>query len=139
MQLYWNRTLAWVFSCKFDAYFQNTFSSEHLWTAASVIFMLPKLLDFRSEDIQSYLRMYHQQLKKSLAETCKHILKGLLHIKWGFIIDLFWILVINACSTNLFAGDLQKSFNKVIWSSVRECFQLQVCLSMCDLLVDIRH
>ena len=23
-QLYWNHTLAWVFSCKFTAYFQNT-------------------------------------------------------------------------------------------------------------------
>ena len=26
LQLYWNRTSAWVFSCKFAAYFQNTFS-----------------------------------------------------------------------------------------------------------------
>ena len=26
LQLYWNRTLAWVFSCKFPAYSQNTFS-----------------------------------------------------------------------------------------------------------------
>ena len=36
LQLYWNRNSAWVFSCKFAAYFQNTFSEEHLWTAASV-------------------------------------------------------------------------------------------------------
>ena len=35
-QLYWNRTSAWVFSCKFAAYFQNTFFKEHLWVAASV-------------------------------------------------------------------------------------------------------
>ena len=34
-QLYWIHILAWVFSCKFTAYFQNTFSYEHLWTAAS--------------------------------------------------------------------------------------------------------
>ena len=34
-QLYWNRTSAWVFSCKFAAYFQNTFFKEHLWAAAS--------------------------------------------------------------------------------------------------------
>ena len=33
-QLYRNHTLAWVFYCKFAAYFQNTFSQEHLWTAA---------------------------------------------------------------------------------------------------------
>ena len=27
--------LAWVLSCKFAAYFQNTFSSENLWRATS--------------------------------------------------------------------------------------------------------
>ena len=26
-----NLTLAWLFSCKFAVYFQNSFSSEHLW------------------------------------------------------------------------------------------------------------
>ena len=26
LQIYWNRTSAWVFSCKFAADFQNTFS-----------------------------------------------------------------------------------------------------------------
>ena len=36
LQLYCNRNSAWVFSYKFVAYFQNTFSEEHLWTAASV-------------------------------------------------------------------------------------------------------
>ena len=25
LQLFWNHTLAWVFSCTFDSYFQNTF------------------------------------------------------------------------------------------------------------------
>ena len=34
-KLYWNRTSAWVFSCKFAAYFQNIFSKDYLWTAAS--------------------------------------------------------------------------------------------------------
>ena len=34
-QLYWNRTSTWVFSCKFAAYFQNTFSYEYLWVATS--------------------------------------------------------------------------------------------------------
>ena len=31
--LYWNHTSAWVFSCRFAVYFQNTFSyeQEHLW------------------------------------------------------------------------------------------------------------
>ena len=34
-QLYWNHTSAWVLSCKFAAYFQNTLSEEHLWKATS--------------------------------------------------------------------------------------------------------
>ena len=34
-QLYWNHTSAWVFSCKFAAHFQNIFSKEHIWRAAS--------------------------------------------------------------------------------------------------------
>ena len=29
--------LAWVFSCKVAAYFQNAISQEHLWGAASAI------------------------------------------------------------------------------------------------------
>ena len=32
-----SRTSAWVFSSKFAAYFQNIFSLDHLWTAASTI------------------------------------------------------------------------------------------------------
>ena len=34
-QLYWNHTLAWVFSCKSAAYFQKIVSSEHFWVTAS--------------------------------------------------------------------------------------------------------
>ena len=30
-ELYWNRTSAWVFSCKFPAYFQNNFFENTLW------------------------------------------------------------------------------------------------------------
>ena len=35
LQLYWNRTSACVFSCKFAAYFQNTFSYKNFWMTAS--------------------------------------------------------------------------------------------------------
>ena len=31
----WNHSSAWVLSCEFAAYFQNTFSLEHPWKAAS--------------------------------------------------------------------------------------------------------
>ena len=33
---YWNHTSAWIFSCKFAAYFRDTFLQEHLWRVASV-------------------------------------------------------------------------------------------------------
>ena len=39
-QLYWNLTPAWLFSCKFSAYFLyflNTFLQEHLWRTVSVL------------------------------------------------------------------------------------------------------
>ena len=42
-QLYRNHTSAWVFSCKFAAYFQSTFSEEQLWTAASVAHKLTRI------------------------------------------------------------------------------------------------
>ena len=35
LQLYWKHISGWVFSYKFDAYFQSTFSLEHHWLAAS--------------------------------------------------------------------------------------------------------
>ena len=35
LQLYGNRTSAWVFSCKLAAYFQNTFFEEHPWKTVS--------------------------------------------------------------------------------------------------------
>ena len=41
---YWNHTSAWVFSCKFAAYFQITFSEEHLWVAASAYSKTLKLI-----------------------------------------------------------------------------------------------
>ena len=44
LQLYGNLTLVWMFSCKFAAYFQNTFFQEHLWTTASAFNQ-----DFRGE------------------------------------------------------------------------------------------
>ena len=44
LQLYWNHTSALVFSYKFAAYFQITFSQEHLWVAASAFFTKKKYM-----------------------------------------------------------------------------------------------
>ena len=35
LQHFWNHTLAWVYSCKFVAYFQNTFPYKQIWTVVS--------------------------------------------------------------------------------------------------------
>ena len=35
MQLYWNHTSIWVFSCIFTAYLRNTFFEEHPWETIS--------------------------------------------------------------------------------------------------------
>ena len=43
-QLYWNCTSAWVFFCKFAAYFQNTFLQEHLWVAVSDSSKIPDMV-----------------------------------------------------------------------------------------------
>ena len=40
MQLYWNHTSPWVFSCVFAAYLRNIFFEEHLWKTASKFVML---------------------------------------------------------------------------------------------------
>ena len=36
---YWNHTLTWVFSCKFAAYLQITFSWDHVWRTSSEYFI----------------------------------------------------------------------------------------------------
>ena len=73
LQLSWNRTSAWVPSCKFEAYFQNTFSQEHLCLAASLflIFVISKYTFFViTNTLISYARL---KLAKNLAKA-KHTL-----------------------------------------------------------------
>ena len=49
-QLYWNRTSAWLYSCKLSAYIQSTFFQEHLWMASSEVsglLQISKILNAR--------------------------------------------------------------------------------------------
>ena len=64
LQLYWNRTSAWVFSCKFVAYFQNTFSKDHLWTAAS--------------EARNFIQFFCELKKCSLVENAQQ------HSGWNY-------------------------------------------------------
>ena len=71
-QRYWDRTSAWVFSCKFAEYFQNTFFSEHLWTTAfekiqSILRNIEYHLPLMSEMKQWSLEMIH--VTKSFVEA----------------------------------------------------------------------
>ena len=43
LQLYQNHSSAWVLSCKFAAYFENTFSWEHLWVVAFEYLIKPQV------------------------------------------------------------------------------------------------
>ena len=55
LQKYWNCTLAWVFFCKFAAYFQNTFFWEHLWRVASVYIWVERRTKFFGGFLQNYI------------------------------------------------------------------------------------
>ena len=64
-QIYWNRTSAWVFSCKFAAYFRNTFSKEHLRVAASELFKFTPAI----ETITAQKMIWSYLLKKSFMKN----------------------------------------------------------------------
>ena len=72
-QLYWNCTSVWVFSCKFGAYFQNTFLQEHLCIAASgytsdrakePVIYNPSELDPPSKKAPKILKFSYVQFKR---------------------------------------------------------------------------
>ena len=74
-----------------------------------------------------YLKLFEDVLsttKKShinqLQRVVKIFPKESLHVKMGFINDLFQILLINIFHTNLFVDAVHKSFNEVTRSSIRE-------------------
>ena len=60
-QLYWNRTCAWVFSCKFAAHLQNSFFEEYLLGATSANFY----------------------------STCLPYFSIQIHVKFGFFSNIF--------------------------------------------------
>ena len=62
-QLYWNHTSAWLLSCKFAAYFQNSFSGEHLWVTASGSFM-PRLSETLNRLLGVGLKNFSMNFKK---------------------------------------------------------------------------
>ena len=55
---------AWVFSCKFAAYFQNTLFSEYLWTAASVLWKV-----FLTRSFRHFFKRKSMTLIKGLARA----------------------------------------------------------------------
>ena len=56
-------TLAWAFSYKFATYFQNTFSWEQLWRAASENTTLKNKSCYAVCDVINFNRAFHQLVK----------------------------------------------------------------------------
>ena len=121
LQLYWNCTSAWVFSCKFASYFQNTFSLEHLWTAASVMMIIlwfgNSLINFFGWIIFKFLSIYpHARLKKfsywKYKENTKKIVANLISLSY-WIISLSCILQKQTISN--YISIALKIFGKRLW------------------------
>ena len=68
LQLYLSRTSVWLFSCKFAAYFQNTFSMEHLWVAASEWNRLFKLNRYK---VFTKKKKKIENIENSLVRCCR--------------------------------------------------------------------
>ena len=80
LHLFWSRTLVWVSSCKFAAYFQNTFSWEHLRTAASGVSKWINLLSvlhgsvicfhdpLDENDLVAVRRLIHQEVSTKVRQ-----------------------------------------------------------------------
>ena len=71
-ELYWNHTSEWVFSCKFAEYFQNTFSKEHPWRAASQFWGFSMLMLQSKSLFSLYSRQIYSNCRSSRPEVfCK--------------------------------------------------------------------
>ena len=85
--VYWNRTSTWMFSCKFVAYFQKTYSQEHLWMAASKkgvsavgnqYFQKPKAATTFSKNYWKFTRWAFSQLLHRMVFSTESTLKSTL-------------------------------------------------------------
>ena len=98
LQLYWNRTSAWVFSCKFVAYFQNTFSKDHLWTAAS--------------EARNFIQFFCELKKFSLVENAQQ------HWGWNYFTPnhlQHFKQTLNFVSLTAFCKSFVFFYNRIFW------------------------
>ena len=82
LQLYWNRTLAWVFCCKFAAYIQNTFSQEHLSRAACYVSYTMITYPFCSN---SSKKIFFSTMFSALQYSFLHY-----EFSWWFLVYFIW-------------------------------------------------
>ena len=105
-QLYWNRTSTWLFCCKFAAYFQNTFSKEHLLTAAFVIWS--KIIS-----TSMLLCIFYQWKFLKFTKNCMKFLASEAAVQWWYLEKVFW----------KYAANLQEnSHAKVLRTPLDGCF-----------------
>ena len=116
-EIYWNHTSAFVFCCKFAVYFQNTFSSEHLWMAALDYLLL--------EPCQQYV-IAKYKARLDYTRSAKPIfISSSLWNKQNFRSSYFWLHLIVWAVTTLWRN-----------SCKTRCPQKNICggvLSYCNL------
>ena len=88
VQLYWTRIYAWVFSCKFAAYFQKNFSSEHLFVTASKHDLWSNRNEFINHCI--YGKYLYPRCNKLFVEGSYNVLKQVRSNFWNRFLDKYF-------------------------------------------------
>ena len=108
-QLHWNHSSAWVFSCKFTAYFKNTFSKDQLWMAASDYLNLSitqslKIFKKIYQSLFFFTKPFEASQKQSfLSNYSRSYRVSNCYDGWAFIASLYdrqWLFhVVTSCNT----------------------------------------
>ena len=133
LQLYWNHTSALVFSCKFAAYFQNTFSLEHFWTASSV-FLGHRKRPVASRRLTHFLQMVLEEIftKRKLGPNKNWRVK-IPQIMWRFSSHFLWLWkkMWKDFRLSCFCSTAINIANKLKVDDYVSILHLSVCLSVC--------
>ena len=112
LQHYWNHSSEGVFSCKFAACFQNTFSKDHLWVAISEV---SKLL------AQLIKTITEKFLIKEEPERLHHT-----NVISKFSLNSKWDLILKYLHANVLREDQKQPSRGVHWKRYSENMQ-QIC------------
>ena len=126
-ELYGNHTSAWVFPCKFAAYYQNIIIYKHLWRAASILINTKVLL---WDTWKNYRKVFTaaDTLSKLILLTCtttsrresvptKVFRLSCLKEHWIHLWQMF--MQLTGCYVNVFA--MFSLARQRIWTAMKKC------------------